>query len=105
MCLAVPGKVLSIEGADPLLRTGRVDFAGVVKEVNLCCVPEAGVGSYVLVHVGLAISVIDEEEANVVFEYLREMGDLAEVVGPGAEQEDQLSAPRPPADPALEGLK
>lgn len=102
MCLAVPGRVLSIEGSDPLLRTGRVDFAGIVKEVNFCCVPEAVVGSYVLVHVGMAISVIDEAEARQVFEYLREMGDLAEELG---SSEEQLSAPRPPADPAPEGLR
>lgn len=79
MCLAIPGKLLSIQGEDPLLRSGRVDFAGIVKEVNLGCVPEARVGDYVLVHVGVAISTIDEAEAAQVFEYLRQMGDLAEL--------------------------
>lgn len=79
MCLAVPGKILSIEGDDPLLRCGRVDFSGAVKQVNLAYVPEAKVGDYVLVHVGFAINTIDEEEANQVFQYLREMGDLAEM--------------------------
>jgi len=79
MCLAIPGKIVSIEGDDPLLRSGRVDFAGVTKLVNLGCVPEARVGDYVLVHVGFAISTIDEEEAAQVFEYLRQMGDLAEL--------------------------
>ena len=78
MCLAVPGKILNIEGSDPLLRSGKVDFAGVVREVNLSCVPEAGIGDYVLVHVGFAIGTIDEQEAQQVFEYLRQIGELAE---------------------------
>ena len=92
MCLAVPGKVLSIVGTDPLLRAGRVDFSGIVKEVNLCCVPEANVGDYVLVHVGLAISTIDEAEARQVFDYLRQMGDLAELEEPVV---DATGNPRP----------
>jgi hydrogenase expression/formation protein HypC len=70
---------LSIEGEDPILRSGRVDFSGVVKQVNLAYVPEAKIGDYVLVHVGFAINTIDEAEANQVFEYLREMGELAEL--------------------------
>lgn len=79
MCLAVPGRILSIEGDDPVLRAGRVDFAGIVKRVNLSYVPEASVGDYVLVHVGFAISTVDEAEARQVFAYLKEMGDLAEI--------------------------
>jgi hydrogenase expression/formation protein HypC len=79
MCLAVPGRILSIEGDDPVLRAGRVDFAGIVKRVNLSYVPEAVVGDYVLVHVGFAISTVDEAEARQVFAYLKEMGDLAEI--------------------------
>ena len=85
MCLAVPGRILSIEGDDPLLRAGKVDFAGVVKRVNLAYVPEAAVGDYVLVHVGFAISTVDEAEAKQVFEYLRQMGDLAELDAPEPE--------------------
>ncbi len=81
MCLAVPGKILSIDGADSLLRSGRVDFAGVVKQINLAFVPEAQVGDYVLVHVGFAISTVDEAEAKQVFEYLRQMGELEEIGG------------------------
>ncbi len=54
MCLAIPGRVLSMTDGDPLLRTGRVDFGGIVKEINLACTPEAGIGDYVLVHVGFA---------------------------------------------------
>lgn len=79
MCLAVPGRIVSIEGQDPLLRSGKVDFAGVVKQVNLAYVPEANVGDYVLVHVGFAISTVDEAEARQVFEYLRQMGDLEDL--------------------------
>ena len=79
MCLAVPGKVISIEGDDPVLRSGRVDFSGVVKRVNLSYVPDAKLGDFVLVHVGFAISTVDEEEAAKVFDYLRTMGDLAEL--------------------------
>lgn len=76
MCLAVPGKVLEITGDDPLLRSAKVSFAGVIKPVSLTCTPEAQVGDYVLVHVGLAISVVDAKEAAETFEYLRQMGDL-----------------------------
>jgi hydrogenase expression/formation protein HypC len=78
MCLAVPGRIVGIEGADPVLRSGRVEFGGLVKEVSLAFVPEAQVGDYVLVHVGMALSVIDEAEAKRVFEMLEEMGDLAD---------------------------
>jgi len=81
MCLAVPGRILSIEGDDPILRSGKVDFAGVLKRVNLSYVPDANVGDYVLVHVGFALSIVDEVEAVKVFEYLRTMGDLAEELG------------------------
>jgi hydrogenase expression/formation protein HypC len=79
MCLAVPGRIVSIDDGDALLRSGRVDFAGVTKQVNLAYVPEARVGDYVLVHVGFAINTIDECEARQVFEHLREMGELAEL--------------------------
>jgi hydrogenase expression/formation protein HypC len=78
MCLAVPGKIISVMGED-LARQARVDFGGVLKEVNLAYVPEAKVGEYVLVHVGFAISVVDEEEAGKVFGYLKEMGELGEL--------------------------
>jgi len=84
MCLAVPGRILSIEGDDPLLRAGKVDFAGIQKRVNLSYVPEARVGDYVLVHVGFAISTVDEEEARQVLSYLQQMGDLSEIEEPPA---------------------
>lgn len=76
MCLAVPGHVLTIAGEEPLTRVGRVDFGGLVKEINLAYVPEARVGDYVLVHVGFAISIIDEVEAARVFAHLRELDEL-----------------------------
>jgi hydrogenase expression/formation protein HypC len=79
MCLAIPGKILSVTGDGPLLRAGRVSFGGIVKEVNLACVPEAQVGDYVIVHVGMAISRVDEAEALRVFDYLREMDELADL--------------------------
>jgi hydrogenase expression/formation protein HypC len=79
MCLAVPGKILTIEEADPTFRSGRVDFAGIVKSVNLSYVPDAVVGDYVVVHVGFALSVVDEKEAAQVFEYLRQMDELGEL--------------------------
>jgi len=79
MCLAIPGKIESVVGDSPLERTGKVNFGGIVKEVNLACVPEADVGDYVIVHVGFAISRLDEAEANQVFEYLRQMDELAEL--------------------------
>jgi hydrogenase expression/formation protein HypC len=75
MCLAIPGRVLSVTSADLLWREGRVDFSGVVKEVNLACVPEAGPGNYVLVHAGMAISVVNEEEAQSVLAHFRLMGE------------------------------
>lgn len=79
MCLAVPGNILSIDGEDPVYRSGKVDFGGIVKQVNLAYVPEAKVGDYVLVHVGFAISTIDEAQAQEVFEYLRQIGELEEL--------------------------
>jgi len=89
MCLAVPGKIISVSGLD-LARQARVDFGGILKEVNLAYVPDAKVGEYVLVHVGFAISVVDEEEAGKVFGYLKEMGELGELAelspDPGAKQ-------------------
>ena len=86
MCLAIPGKILSIAGDDPLLRAGRVSFGGIVKEVNLAYTPEARVGDYVVVHVGFALSTVDEEEARQVFGYLKAMDELAELEGKEASQ-------------------
>ncbi len=79
MCLAVPGRIVSISGDDPLMRMAKVNFGGIVKDVNLAYVPDAKVDDYVIVHVGFALNTIDETEANQVFEYLKEMGELAEL--------------------------
>lgn len=67
MCLAVPARLVATSGEDPLTREGRVDFGGVQRSVSLALVPEARVGDYVLVHVGFAISVLDEAAAQRVF--------------------------------------
>jgi hydrogenase expression/formation protein HypC len=79
MCLAVPGKIVSIEEADAVFRSGRVEFGGVIKTANLAYVPEAKVGDYVVVHVGFALSIVDEAEAMQVFEYLKQIDALAEL--------------------------
>jgi hydrogenase expression/formation protein HypC len=81
MCLAVPGKLISVDDSPSLMRSGKVDFGGIFKEVSLAYVPEAKLGDYVLVHVGFALSIVDEAEANQVFEYLRKMDELAELEG------------------------
>jgi hydrogenase expression/formation protein HypC len=83
MCLAVPGKILEIENSDPLSANGRVDFGGIVKQINLACVPEAKSGDYVLVHAGFAISVIDEEQATEIFRFLDAMDSKEEAVSGG----------------------
>ena len=94
MCLAVPGKILEIMGDDPLLRAAKVSFAGVIKLVSLTCTPDARLGDYVLVHVGVAISVIDPQEAEETFRYLRMMGEL-----------DGLDIPSPAASPPDESRR
>jgi hydrogenase expression/formation protein HypC len=83
MCLAIPGKIESITGDDPLTRMGKVNFGGILKDTSLAYVPEAKVGDYVIVHVGFALSRLDEEEAQKIFEYLKEMEDLTELKGEG----------------------
>ncbi|HRE38123.1 MAG TPA: HypC/HybG/HupF family hydrogenase formation chaperone [Chitinophagaceae bacterium] len=80
MCLAIPGKILSIiPKTDETFRMGKVSFGGITKEVNLSMVPDAAVNDYVLVHVGVAISRIDEEEAKLTFEYLKQIGETNEL--------------------------
>ncbi len=79
MCLAIPGLILSISGDDEMKRMGQVKFGGITKEVNLAYVPEAKVGDYVIVHVGFAISTLNEVEAQRVFDYLAEMDELREL--------------------------
>ncbi len=79
MCLAVPGKIVSVAGDEPLERIGKIDFGGILKEASLAYVPEAKVGDYVIVHVGFALSRVDEDEAKKVFDYLRQMDELNEL--------------------------
>lgn len=79
MCLGIPGKILEIRGDDLLTRTARVSFAGIIKEVNLAYTPGACVDDYVIVHVGFAISRIDEKEAHQIFDYLKQMEELKEL--------------------------
>jgi hydrogenase expression/formation protein HypC len=77
MCLAIPGKIVSIQDAeDPLFRLGKVSFDGVLRDINFAAVPEAKVGEYVLVHVGMALNVIDEKEALKTLEYFKEIDEL-----------------------------
>jgi hydrogenase expression/formation protein HypC len=82
MCLAIPGKVLQAEEQNGL-RVGRVQFGGIVRSVRLDFVPEAAVGDYVMVHVGFAISQVDEDEAERTYDLLREMGALETELPPG----------------------
>jgi len=82
MCLGVPGELIEIQ-PDPLgMHMGKVDFGGIRKEVCLAYVPEAEVGDYVLVHVGFALSRVDEDEAKRVFAWLKEEGALDEELAP-----------------------
>lgn len=77
MCLAVPGKIISISGNDPTSRTGRVSFGGAIVEVNLAYVPEAQVGDYAIVHVGFALSIVDEVEAERTLQDLEAIEELS----------------------------
>ena len=77
MCLAIPGKIVSINKvAEDVMTSGKVDFGGILKVVNLSLVPEAKIDDYVLVHVGLAMSLVDEEEAQKTLRFLEGMGEL-----------------------------
>jgi hydrogenase expression/formation protein HypC len=93
MCLGIPGKLLEITEQDSL-PMGKVEFGGIVKDICLAYVPEAQVGEYVLVHVGFAISIIDEQEAAEIFSYIEQIGELSEL------QDDALPAAN--AEPGTE---
>ena len=80
MCLAIPGKIIAITNQlDDTFRQAKVSFGGIIKEVNLCMLPEAKLDDYVLVHVGVAISIVDEQEAKITFEYLKKIGEVDEL--------------------------
>jgi hydrogenase expression/formation protein HypC len=101
MCLGVPGKVKEIVENPLGMAMGKVSFGGITKEVCLAYLPEVRVGDYVLVHVGFALSRIDEKEAAEVFELLREMGELAELDGaqsPSRTEEPGGVEGEPPCD-------
>ncbi|MFO0573408.1 MAG: HypC/HybG/HupF family hydrogenase formation chaperone [Polyangia bacterium] len=91
MCLAVPGQILELRGTDPLTRTAAVRFGAVVKEINVALTPEAQVGDHVLVHVGLAIAVLDADEAARVLSALAALSPLDAL--------DELGAPNEPEAP------
>jgi hydrogenase expression/formation protein HypC len=82
MCLAIPGKLETIAGDDPIVRMGRVNFGGVLKDVSLAYLPEIRVGDYVIVHAGFDLSKVDEDEAAKIFDYLRQMNELADLQEP-----------------------
>lgn len=80
MCLAIPGKLIAVTSQlDETFRIGKVSFDGVIKEVNLTLVPEAKIDDYVMVHVGAAISIIDEVEAKKTFEILQQLNELGDL--------------------------
>lgn len=102
MCLGIPGKIIETYDLAGLLM-GKVDFGGVIKEACLAYVPEAKVGDYTVIHVGFAISVIDEEEAFRSLELLHEMGDLDEELGVALgsiQLPSRMKDPSSPADPS-----
>jgi hydrogenase expression/formation protein HypC len=78
MCLAVPGRIVSIREDSAFARRGTIDFGGVSREINLSLVPAARTGDYVLVHVGVALHTLDERSARRVLDDLRRIGELAE---------------------------
>jgi len=80
MCLGIPGKIIEVYEANGL-KMGKIDFGGVVRETCLAYVPEAEVGDYTIVHVGFALNIIDEDEAQKTLALLDEIGLLAEELG------------------------
>jgi len=92
MCLGIPGKVLEISASeqDAALRMGKVEFGGITKDICLAYLPEVEVGDYVLVHVGFAISKIDEEEAAEIFSYIQQIGEMSEMNDPFEERDAAL---------------
>lgn len=86
MCLAIPAKVVACDEAEGPDRGGTIEFGNVRKDISLAFVPEAKVDDYVLVHTGFAIQVVDEEEAERILGYLREMEECLE---------EELGSPSP----------
>lgn len=90
MCLGIPGKVLEIYEADGT-RMGKVDFSGIQKEVCLAYLPQIEVGDYTIVHVGFAITQLDEASALETLAMFNEMGVLEEELQPGKQVRDEIS--------------
>ena len=91
MCLSIPGKLIEVTAElDETFRVGKVSFDGILKEVSLTLVPEAKVGDYVMVHVGAAISVVDEEEAVKTFDLLKQLGELHDLQAPDDSSSDAI---------------
>ena len=86
MCLAIPGKLIEISENAEGVRMGKANFGGIVKQVCLEYTPEVNTGDYVLVHVGFALSKVDEEEAARTYQLLEEMKQLSELDDPEAEE-------------------
>lgn len=80
MCLAVPGKIVSIDESNPDLRMAKVNFGGVSKDVCIQWLDDVNIGDYVLVHVGFALNKVDEKDAEETLRILREMGDIEEEI-------------------------
>ncbi len=95
MCLGIPGRVLAIHAGEGGVPMGKVEFGGIARDICLAYLPDVVVGDYVLVHVGFAISKLDEQEAEEIFTYLDRIGELAEA--------DELSDAFPSAGPDDEG--
>lgn len=80
MCLAIPAKIISITHSnDNLQRMGKVDFSGVSKDISLSFLPEAQIGDYVIVHAGLALSLLDEAEAAETLAAFAQLGEMQDV--------------------------
>ena len=88
MCLAIPGKIIKFTDAlDDVFRLAKIDYGGIQKDANMSMLPEAKVGDYVMVHVGVAISIVDEEEARETLKFLRQMGEYDAELSAGEENE------------------
>jgi hydrogenase expression/formation protein HypC len=102
VCLGIPGRVIDVFDADGI-RMGRVDFAGIIKEVCLAYVPEVAVGDYTIVHVGFAITQLDEESAQETLRLFSELGVVEEELHPEIEHEILGGVSQPPHRPAAAG--
>jgi hydrogenase expression/formation protein HypC len=76
MCLAVPGKIISIDESNPDLRMAKVQFGAAIREISIQWIEDVGVGDYVMAHVGTALSKVDEEDARFTLDALRQMGEI-----------------------------